>query len=683
MKAFFNKALSLAICAALVLGAAALSTGGSGTLTTPAAVENAAANTAESAARELATLTAAENTAPAGSMLEGVDTKGFTDLINAERTKYEGTVSSNRHVFEPVYVEIDGSEYNLLNPVEAITALSKADTENEKNCIYFTYLELGLTNILNCIAKPLPSVASIEKEADFVSENFMTGHRVFINEAPKSAVWKLGYSQCSLLPDDLLKGGKDYYLAGYLLQNLPSNTVETVLDDMKVRTIVLDDSTGRGKVAFSTIDCIGISNADIRDIRELLAKELEKYNLVSINVFSTHCHSTIDTLGLWNPFFLKMGNNFFAALTKDKLIKTIPGPDEDFMNTLKERTAQSIREACENMHAGEMYAAEKDGTKYMFDKRDPSLYETDITTLRFVPYSKSVQPTMILNMAGHPYITGLKTDNSSGKELSADFVYYTEEVVNKAGYNFMFFNGAILGVYTDRGQTNDGVEMARRSDQAERYGREIGYFIMSMTKSYDEILKADYVDWDTINAEKGAEGYTLWCENWKPVKEARVSPVLNIRLAEVELIVENPIIMAAGKLGLVNHNVYKGSDGYYKTITEIGYLEIGKDIKVCLMPGEYTQELISGGGVMDGENSFSGKDYGYPSLNEIVGDELICFGLANDELGYILPDNDYCMIFFDDVEPFGDHYQESIAFGRTIASDITVAFEKMYKDINK
>ncbi len=682
----FFKSLSVLLCAALAFSSAALVSGNTDSVFAQPDTAQAAAETAlETAemAKEQTLDSSAPEQADTAEVLEGLNVEKFTAALNKETDKYKGTANSNRHPLEPVYVELDGKSYNLLNPVQAIAALTKAKTDAQLKYVLFTYLELGFTDILNMLFIAVPDATRILKESEYVSENFLPGDKKFLTSSADGACWSLGYSQKSLVPDDILSGKKKYYLAGYLLQNLPSNTVETVLDDMKVRTIVLDDGSGRGLVSFSTIDCIGIANADIRDIRALLKDTIEEYGIKSVNVFSTHCHSEIDTLGLWNPFFLKAGNNILASLTKDKLLKSKAGPDEEFMALLKKRTADSVKEACAGMKRGEMYLATKDGAKYMFDKRDPSVYETDITTLRFVPYDASVTPTLILNMAGHPYITGLKTDESSGKELSADYVYYAEEVVNRGGYNFMFFNGAILGVYTDRGQTNDGVDMTRRSQQAERFGREIGYFAMSMTKTYEQILEADYVDWETINAEKNVEGYTLWCEDWEPVNEKRVDPILNIILSEVTLTVENPIIEGAGKLGLVNHTVFKGADGYYKTVSEIGYLEIGKDLKVAMMPGEYTQELISGGGVMDAESAFSCKDFGYPSLNEIVGAKLICFGLANDELGYIVPDNDYCMIFFDDVQPFGDHYQESIAFGRCVASDTTRAFEIMYNSIEK
>ena len=169
----------------------------------------------------------------------------------------------------------------------------------------------------------------------------------------------------------------------------------------------------------------------------------------------------------------------------------------------------------------------------------------------------------------------------------------------------------------------------------------------------------------------------------EPVTETKVEPILNVAAKEVVVTVENPVLMLVGKMGLVNHKIIENADGTYSTPTEIGYAEIGTNIKVAMMPGEISPELIYGGVTIDAENSFSGTDFNAKTCNESLDlaedDVLLCFGLCNDEIGYILNDNDYCMIFFDDMEPFGDHYQETIAFSRSSGSILMNAFEELVK----
>ncbi len=598
---------------------------------------------------------------------------------------YEGsTINCYRKPFDPVYIKIEGKVYNLISPIGALGAMIAADSEQEKELIAFTYLEMIIFDVLNALAVPAPVANTTFIDADkYDSPDFYEGHKSFIDTNP-DGVWSLGYNQTSLLPDDLLKGDKDYYLAGYLLQNLPGNTVEEVLDDMMVYTTVMDDGSGRGKVAFCTIECIGISNKDIRDIRALLEDFAKENNIVSINVTATHVHSEIDTLGIWNPFFLKVANNSLAALTNQFLFKTKPGPDEEFMQTLKERTADSIKKATADMKQGELYFSQKNCKEYFYDKRDPSLYDENLYVLRFDPYQEGANETLILNMPAHPYITGLKTDNSSGKQISGDYTAAIDTVLTENGYNFMFIIGATLGIYSDRGQTNDGVDMSQRYMQAERYGKEIAYIAMSMTKTKEEVMASDYVDLEAIKAEKASvpEGhYTVWFEKWEPVEETKVTPILNIAHQEVIVTVENPILMLVGKLGLVNHRILDNGDGTYSTPTEIGYAQIGENIHIAMMPGEISPELIYGGGTLSAEESFSGCYFPAKPVSVALDleedDVLLCFGLANDEIGYILNDNDYCLLFFDDVEPFGDHYQESIAFSRTSGTVLMNAFDDL------
>ena len=67
----------------------------------------------------------------------------------------------------------------------------------------------------------------------------------------------------------------------------------------------------------------------------------------------------------------------------------------------------------------------------MFDAVD------NLTRLRFVPDDGSTE-TYIVNMSAHPYITGLKTSKSSGKELSADYTYYMEQIISAENNNTNF-----------------------------------------------------------------------------------------------------------------------------------------------------------------------------------------------------------------------------------------------------
>ena len=151
-----------------------------------------------------------------------------------------------------------------------------------------------------------------------------------------------------------------------------------------------------------TIEAHGLDNVEVDFYDGLLADYAKENNIVSINVTATHCHSEIDTMGLWNPFFLKMANNALAAITGQTLFKTKPGPDEQFMNLLKERTAQSIKNAVEDMEEGDLYFSQKDCAEYFSDDRDPTGYDGNMYVFRFDPYNDEAAETYIVNEPAHP-----------------------------------------------------------------------------------------------------------------------------------------------------------------------------------------------------------------------------------------------------------------------------------------
>ena len=61
-------------------------------------------------------------------------------------------------------------------------------------------------------------------------------------------------------------------------------------------------------------------------------------------------------------------------------------------------------------------------------------------------------------------------------------------------------------------------------------------------------------------------------------EETKVSPLLNIRYKEITLPIDNQVLVVAGKAGLFE-NCVKNVDGVYSVVTEIGYMELGDELK--------------------------------------------------------------------------------------------------------
>jgi len=202
-----------------------------------------------------------------------------------------------------------------------------------------------------------------------------------------------------------------------------------------------------------------------------------------------------------------------------------------------------------------------------------------------------------------------------------------------------------------------------------------------MTMTEEEIDADEFLaDKETVEKEMAeSERYTLWYEDWEPVEEVEVAPILNIILKEVTIPVTNPVIELVGKLNLANYDIVIDNDGNYSVTTEIGYLEIGKDFKVAMVPGEMCPDLANGGTSLSKEYAFNKKDFEYPTIAEALGEEeIIIFGLANDAIGYIIPDNDHARTIID-----GDaHYHETISLGKYAASQIIKGFIEIDEEIH-
>lgn len=473
---------------------------------------------------------------------------------------------------------------------------------------------------------PEPNFGDI---SDYESRDFYPGHSEFATSGKRGARWRLGYARRSLVPDDYNQ--KDYYIAGYL--SYPPNVMSGVIDDQAVRVICLDDSSGRGSVVFAVIDCVGISGADIRRIRARLADFAKENNIVSVNISSIHCHSAIDTQGLWGDL-PKMLKNNVRAVKDGRYDDIISGRDPEFMENLFEKTADAIKEAFNSMQRGKLTYVRTDAIDFARDKRPPYVWDRDIVRLRFIPDNGS-RETVAAFMAAHPTALGAKNT-----KLSSDYISTMEQEINKEGRNFIFFQGAELAI----AQQRDCITEHDGSEGWQEYGRTIGRFLNSIP---DE-------------------------------RERRVATFINIRNREIFIPADNPILIAAAKTGLVNNTVLHDAkeESGYCFVSEIGYAEIGRELSLALIPGELAPEILLGG-AYGADESFNRTAWEYPPMRDMIPEdrELSVIGLCNDATGYIIPDNDYGSVIAK------DHYEEAVSAGRRAGSTVTEAFGELVKSL--
>ena len=574
-----------------------------------------------------------------------------------------------------------------------------------------SFLDTLLRIVFDWFANLFPNGPGFAQKDDTNTdvEEFYAGTTGKFKTAPaNNAQWHLGYANASLIPDDVTNG--EYFIGGYIApENAFTNVVEGVIDDMMVRCIALKDGVTGETVLFGTIDCIGITNGDIRDIRALLKDYAAANNIVSINVASTHCHSCIDTEGLWTNNLVKLLQNGINSGTQNGN-DLQQGTNPEYMAFLKQKVADAFKAAVEDMKPGTLTFAQKDiGEEYFNNKNRPTsdTIMSQLNRFVFTPDDANFRPTMIINIAAHPDVAGLPTASNSGREISGDYVYYCGELLDKAGYNFMFFNGAIAGIYMSRGITGDGVDTPKRYHESMRYGYEIARLAIALTMTEEEIeadpllncadeieqygygvvgeKRSDYTLWyktytyNTATDENG-ESYEQIAsiDSWSPVTESIVEPYLNLALKRVEVIVSNDLIQAIGKLNMANYDVFESKDVHgkkiYTTFTEVGYIEFGSKFKAVMLPGEICQDLIVGGSSV--EMGVTGEPFTHSIVKDIFGDGTMCFGIMNDAIGYVVPDNDYTM-----GDP-ANHYHELISLGQYVASGLMDGLEELKAEID-
>ena len=490
--------------------------------------------------------------------------------------------------------------------------------------------------ILKGLNKKIPAV-QFEKKENFTSEMFFEGMEDYLSTPAANAVWSLGYGSASLQTGDELDG--KHYVGGSL--SFPKTKAATeIYDDQRVRVIAVNDGSGRGTIVFASLDAFGLSYPDVRGIRKELADFAAANNIVGINISVLHQHSCVDTFGM-NGDLLKMIftnpalnviNNTFG--TDYKLLN---GQNESFMEHLYDVTVDSIKQAVNSMTTGKMYYSEIEAGEFIHDKREPMVYDTKVHRFRFVP-DNGTKETWLCNMAIHCVGNG-----AAGTAITGDYPYYIEQEVNKAGANYIQIQGAELAITTSHSSL-DIPEGTPRLESLKIYGTALGKLIVESDAA-----------------------------------ETEVAPLLNYRMKEYTVPVTNQILAFAGKLGALTNKVVATDDNNteLEVVTELGYLEFGTELAVAVIPGEL-EPAIAYGGYLDADSSWTGTDFDYTTLQEIVGTdkELLVFGLTNDQIGYILEDNDYSSIL-------SGVNEEIVATGCSAGSTTINAFEELVDSIGR
>lgn len=442
-----------------------------------------------------------------------------------------------------------------------------------------------------------------------------------INEENRQ--WTVGFGQVVLpYPED---SDESIYIAGY------NNgwDVAGILDEQRASAVWID--CGGEGILLIGIDCVGLSNKYVEDIRTDLAAECAEWGCAAVNVYATHTHAGIDTLGLWGPF-------------------GVDGKNEVFQQSLVKGAFEAARLAYENRKTGTLtYSAADAGADSLRDSRDPQVFDSFLHQLRFRPDDGS-GGVRIISYTAHA--ESLRGDNTY---LSRDFPGEMADIFKEETGDDMLYMPAAVG----------GLLMTRD------FCQEMGFTTYEENMRYTGRRLADYLL--AIPEED----------------EIPVEPAMSAARTVFSIPLDNTAFMYYRFLGILDNTAIPCEDSGtgYALVSELSVITLG-DYTLTLIPGEIFPELVYGG-YFDDATAMSPENENPVPLVDIAAEHgfnnlLIC-GLANDELGYIVAPNDFLLSetapFFDKIEDYKgeNHYEETNSVGVHTAGRIAEAFEATLK----
>ncbi|MBI5596447.1 MAG: hypothetical protein HY928_10200 [Elusimicrobia bacterium] len=444
------------------------------------------------------------------------------------------------------------------------------------------------------------------------------------------------------------------WLAGY---GASGRRAAAVHDPLWVRALVLSD--GKTTVALAAVDAIGLAREDVLDVRRQLGWEgPDKYLFLA----ATHDHSAPDTAGLWGRF------------------PGVSGIDAKRHARLKKAVAGLVRGLAGQLREAELVAAHArpDPAGLCRDSRDPVVLDNELGVLELRAKGGGPIGTMV-RWSCHPEV--LEKDNLF---VTADFPgALCAKVEAERGGTCVFFSGAVGGLMTPDADVSGPLE----DDFKEM--RRVG-----------EALAG--------HALKALAGQALRLKE-APVSFSSRTVLLPVENARYLLFL--PSLAGGHTLRDAAGRPLSGWKKWYLPLrhlllfplperlrpwveSEVSLLRIGP-VRILGIPGELFPELAVGG--YDGSRRYGRPLTGptnpnppdlaaapkAPYLRErLKAEHGFIVGLANDEVGYIIPGYDFQVAPTRSMlpKPAGTHYEETNSIGPRATGIIVGAAEDLLSD---
>ncbi len=365
-----------------------------------------------------------------------------------------------------------------------------------------------------------------------------------------------------------------------------------VHDPLLARAIVL--AHAEQKIAIVSVDVVGLGHPFVERVR----KRLSGFTYVLVS--STHNHEGPDTIGLWGPSAFKSG------------------VDVEYMKLVEDRIVESVQSAIKNARPAQARIGAANAPELLHDSREPYVKHDELVALRFHAPGSDQAAGILIQWNNHPETLG-----GQNTLISADYVAFTVKYLQeKYRCPVVYLTGTVGGLMTSlRVEVKDDNGVSLKDGTFEktiRYGRLVGQLA-------DRALDA--------------------------AQPLRLTP-LQVKARQFFVPMDNDLFWLGWKLGVLQRQSYLWKDDLDKAEpvkpngekqrlclrTEVAWLRLG-ELDIACIPGEIYPELVLDKvqDPPDGGADFPKAPIEPAIYKQLAGPHRMIVGLANDEIGYIIP----------------------------------------------
>ena len=440
---------------------------------------------------------------------------------------------------------------------------------------------------------------------------------------------RAGAAKTIITPD--VHAGK-VYMAGFGFNRVATG----VHDNLYARCLAVE--AGGKTLVVCAADLIGLFHQDVLQVRARVKAQLPE--VTQVIIASTHDHEGPDTLGLWGPALLKSGVNV------------------QYLDSLVNRIAETAVRAARNMQEAHLILTRDHSPLLQLlqdDSRPPYVKDPYLFAMRFVSAGTGKPIATLVNWSDHP-----ETLDSKNTLITADFPHWLCQYVEQyEGGTAIFVNGSIGGLLSTLGDqlslldTKTG-QVAKDGTwtKAELAGNAVGEVAVRALRLNGRPVSVDrmafrkaLIDVPLANeAFRLDQGMGVFGPS-RPVfthnkldSSTEEKPTSFLTRLVADYVGANEAAGIQKQLAGLKTVKYATGHDLRSEVDYIQFLDGNQLVaEIATVPGEIYPELVNGGIAR-----YPGADFPHAPFEPVLRPHMksryqFIFGLANDEIGYLIP----------------------------------------------